>query len=277
MSTLAGLLLLAGASALAPRGHADEVHQDVRPAKEPLAIALQPLGPAKAVLSALLWERVQQQRRAGEIDSAVPLSRALLALHPGLHVVREHLATRLILGDASRAPDQARYRALVFTGLSMLEEGHEAGSVPQLHEAMGHLLAIQGRNDGRFWEVASEYFGAAPEDIAIQELRVADNLHLGALLLADLLLDRGFSLWEVEQDAYGADRDLAEAQKLIEGAPQEDTGFVEERQMLGERIAELRQRIADENRVETGLPDESSTGARTLGKERESAAKGAAP
>ena len=249
-STVAGLVLLAGASALAPGGNRDLVPLDVRAAEEPLTLALAPLGPAKAVLSTLLWARVQQQRRMGEVETAAPLSRALLALHPGLSVVREHLATRLILSDAALAPDLPRYRALVLTGLAMLEEGQAFGDSPRLHEAMGQLLAIQSRNDPRFWEVASEYFGAPPEEIAIQELRLADGPQLGALLLADLLLDRGFASWERDRDGYAADRDLREAQVLIEEALPGETGFSEERRLLAERIAELRERIVDESRAE---------------------------
>lgn len=249
LSTVVGLALLAGASVLAPGGSDDSELLDVRAAEEPLAVALTPLGPAKAVLSALLWERLQLQRRAGDVETAAPLSQALLALHPGLAVVREHLATRLILSDAAQAPDLPRYRALVLTGLSMLEEGQAFGENPRLHEALGQLLAIQGRNDPRFWEVASEYFGAPPEEIAIQELRLAGGPRLAALLLADLLLDRGFASWELDRDGYAADRDLSEAQGLIEVALPGETGFGEERRLLSERIAELRERIADESNV----------------------------
>ena len=262
LSTVVGLALLVGASVLAPGGGDDSAPRDVRAAEEPLAVALTPLGPAKAVLSALLWERLQLQRRAGEVETAAPLSQALLALHPGLAVVREHLATRLILSDAAQAPDLPRYRALVLTGLSMLEEGQAFGENPRLHEALGQLLAIQGRNDPRFWEVASEYFGAPPEEIAIQELRLAGGPRLAALLLADLLLDRGFESWELDRDGYAADRDLSEAQELIEVALPGEMGFDEERSLLSERIAELRERIADESKAEgeAGSRSESRTG-----------------
>ncbi|GEM_PF-3089043 len=250
LSTVAGLVLLVGASAVAPSSSDDGEALDVRAAEAPLAVALTPLGPAKAVLSALLWERLQLQRRAGDVTTAAPLSQALLALHPGLSVVREHLATRLILSDAAQAPDLPRYRALVLTGLSMLEQGQAFGENPRLHGALGQLLAIQGRNDPRFWEVASEYFGAPPEEIAIQELRLAGSPRLAALLLADLLLDRGFTSWDLDRDGYAADRDLREAQELIEVALPGETGFGEERRLLAERIAELRERIADESEAE---------------------------
>jgi hypothetical protein len=243
-STVAGLLLLAVAGWLAPGGtERSSMPTGVSPAAEPLAVALAPLGPAKAVLSSLLWVQMQQKRMDGEVDSLVPLSRALLALHPGLATVREHLATRLILSDAARALDSPRYRALVLAGLALLEEGQSDTDSPQLHEALGQILAIQGRNDSRFWEVAWEFFGAPPEEIAIQELRQAENPRLATLLLADLLLDRGFEAWERDSDAYTAARDLREAQQLIEEVPEGETGFAEERRILGERIAELREHI----------------------------------
>lgn len=250
LSIAAGLVLLVASGWLAPGSqHVSDI-DGVSPAAEPLAVALAPLGPAKAVLSSVLWVQMQQQRFDGEIDSVVPLSRALLALHPGLATVREHLATRLILSDAATALDSPRYRALVLAGLALLEDGQVNGDSPQLHEAMGQLLAVQGRNDPRFWEVAFEYFGAPPEEIAIQELRQAQNPRLATLLLADLLLDRGFEAWERNSDAYMADRDLREAQQLIETVPEGEMGFAVERRILGERIAELREHIVAEGRTD---------------------------
>lgn len=206
---LAGALLIGGAGALAhPHGDATSPSQG-----EPLALLLAPLGPAKALLSAALWVQVLHEQQRGDPESLVPLSRALLELHPGLDGVREYLAGQLVVTEASRATDAARHDALVQAGLSLLEERRLLSDGARLHAALGRLLYTQRTQDPGFEPVAEAYFGGSLLDVAIDALTRSPDVEDGSLR-AELLVERGLAA--VRQEEWREARaDLAEAQAAL--------------------------------------------------------------
>lgn len=205
LHALAGVLLIGAAGAV---GHGRGAPAAREPG-EPLALLLAPLGPAKALLSSALWVAVLHEEQHGDPESLVPLSRALLELHPGLDAVREYLAGQLVVTEAARATDSARRAALVQAGLALLEEGRVRNDSPRLHAALGRLLYTQRAQDPGFEPVAAAYFGGSLLDVTIEALaRSADPED--AALRAELLVERGLA--EVEDAEWrGARADLAEA------------------------------------------------------------------
>lgn len=201
---------------------------------EPLAAALLPLGPARALVSAGLWVRFLQSHVESDAEALAWLSEGLLAVHPELERVREHLASQLIVTTAPAAPDDARHRALVQRGLGMLEDGLELSDSQRLHGALGRLLVVQSRHDPRFGSAARQYFGMDPTDLAIDELRSAGDSEGSSVFLADLLVDRGIDAWLRDRDLHAADRDLAEAERLTRSLPGDDAAE------LAGRIAAIR-------------------------------------
>ena len=103
-------------------------------------------------------------------------------------------------------------------------------------------------------DLAEEYFGAPPEEIAIQELREADNPAL-APLLAELLLQRGGQAWEREQDDYAARRDLSEARRLLDDLDEQRVDPVHRRE-LGEALAALDALLPGDGRPGDGRPED---------------------
>lgn len=214
------VVLLAGA-AVVERG-VGERHErpaDVRPEDAAVARALQPLGPLKAVLSATLWVALLDSQVYGTPTRVGTVAEGLLTLHPGLEAVRQFVAEQLIVNEAARAPDAARHRALVLRGLAILEDGLARDDSPRLHGALGRLLVAQARSDPRFAEIARQYYGALPEEVAIDELRRSARA-LDAIVLADLLVARGLRALRHE-DPPAARRDLAEAEALLSALPED--------------------------------------------------------
>lgn len=253
--TLAGLVLAVLAALLAEvEGPGLSEAPGAAAAAEPLAAALVPLGPAKAVVSTLLWSQLLRHRQENDPEITAAASRALLALHPGLESVREHLAWQLLVTDVSLAGDPERQRALVLTGLTLLEEGLELEDSPRLHGTLGQVLALRLVHEPRLRQVAEEYFGAPPEEIAIQELREADNPAL-APLLAELLLQRGGQAWEREQDDYAARRDLSEARRLLDDLDEQRVDPVHRRE-LSEALAALDALLPGDERPGDGRPED---------------------
>jgi len=206
---LAGVLLIAAAGALGHRPGAPEPEQG-----EPLALLLAPLGPAKALLSSALWVAVLHEQQRGTPESLVPLSRALLELHPGLDAVREFLAGQLIVTEAARATDAARHDALVRAGLSLLEEGRLRSDSPRLHATLGRLIYTRRVQDPGFTPVAEAYFGGSLLDVAIEALEHSQDPEDGRLR-AELLVERGLAA--VQHGSWNEARaDLSEAQSAIE-------------------------------------------------------------
>jgi hypothetical protein len=207
--TLAGLALLVAAGALRPP--VDETQ-----ATEPLALALAPLGPVKAMTSALLWHQLlQRQVAGGDSDAVAALCSALLELHPDLVSVREYLANQLVIHEASRAPDRARHLMLVMQGLALLEDGIGRGGDPRLSGSLGRLLYWRPRIDPWFAPAVEQYYGLSPEELAIETLRRSTDED-DTLLLADLLVERGLTTLRSEGDRWRARRDLVEARGLLE-------------------------------------------------------------
>jgi hypothetical protein len=205
---LAGALLIGGAGFLAhAQGPASR-------SGEPLALLLAPLGPAKALLSATLWVKVLHEEQHGDPESLVPLSRALLELHPGLDGVREYLAGQLIVTEAARATDSGRHDALVQAGLSLLEDGRLRSDSPRLHAALGRLIYTQRLQDPTFQTAAEAYFGGSLLDTGIDALARSPDVD-DAALRAELLVERG--LVAVRREEWRQARaDLAEAQAALE-------------------------------------------------------------
>lgn len=226
-SLAAGLLCLALAVWLAPGVRSfdstgDGTAGDARPVMEPLARALVPLGPVRAVVSSALWMMVQRKQQDGDPDAVADLAEGLLALHPELEEVRVFLARQLVVSQAPRSPDDALHRALVARGLRMLEDGPPIRDSERLHAALGTLLALQVDMDPRFAPVAAQYFGERPEEVAISELRRARQGGRGALNLIILLVDRGLNTLRRGGDPFEAARDLEEATDVLQLFNEED-------------------------------------------------------
>ncbi|MDG2148391.1 MAG: hypothetical protein P8N09_02590 [Planctomycetota bacterium] len=210
------------------------------PFLEPVARALAPLGPFRAVASSVLWMMVQGRQQDGDAEAVADLAEGLLLLHPGLEEVRVFLARQLVVTQAPHSPDQARHRALVARGLSMLEEGFalsDAEDSERLHGALGTLLAIQKDADPRFSPVAAQYFGERPEDVAIAELRRARRSEVNALNLILLLVDRGLTTLRLDGDSLEANRDLEEATAVLQQFDEE------ERRAITPELEVLRQQL----------------------------------
>jgi hypothetical protein len=241
-AALTGALLLV-LSAVVPQGHRDDLEGipgvEARAAMEPLAAALSPLGPAKSLVSSALWVQLLRSRLTDDVDQLVLVSEGLLAVHPGLERVREHLAAQLVITRAPRAVDDERHDALVQRGLAMLEDGIALDGSPRLHGALGRLVATQTRHDSRFASAARRFFGHDPLAVAIEELRLAGDATDSSVVLADLLVDRGLTAWVRDGDVPGADRDLREAEALAMGLPGPDAADV------ALRIAEIRRQMHD--------------------------------
>jgi hypothetical protein len=225
VQALAGAVLIGAAGVLArPRGAEASSEQG-----EPLALLLAPLGPAKALLSSALWVAVLHEEQHGDPESLVPLSRALLELHPGLDAVREYLAGQLVVTEAGRATDAARHDALVQAGLSLLEEGRLRSDSPRLNAALGRLLYTRRTQDPGFETVAAAYFGGSVLDVAIEALARSSDPDDGSLR-AELLVERGLA--DVGHSEWREARaDLAEAQAALaplRGRPGEDDGSLDE-------------------------------------------------
>jgi hypothetical protein len=161
--TVLGLALLATSAA---------VGRDVLPApgthQEPLARALEPLGPVKALISSALWMGVQAGQRSGDASRVVDLSHALLDLQPDLDEVRRFLAGQLVVTEAPRAADRVRHDALVRAGLTLLEEGLERRDSSALRVELAETIVVQRFMDPAFEPVAAQHFGAPPLDVAIE-------------------------------------------------------------------------------------------------------------
>ncbi|HZL99515.1 MAG TPA: hypothetical protein VFD43_04605 [Planctomycetota bacterium] len=233
---LAGALLIAASGAIGRGAAAD------RPRGEPLALLLEPLGPAKALCSAALWVAVLHEHQQGVPEKLVPLSRALLELHPGLDAVREFLAGQLIVTEAARATDAARHAALVQAGLSLLEEGRLRSDSPRLHAALGRLLCVQRARDPAFEPVVEAYFGGSLTDLAIESLARSPDPEDGRLR-AGLLVERGLAAAAAEE--RGAARaDLAEAEAALEPLRAEDASAAGELEALLAPLREVLERRA---------------------------------
>ena len=205
---LAGAVLVAAAGALS--------HAAPAPAgasSEPLALLLAPLGPVKPLLSSALWVALLQQEQRGSPEDLVPLSRALLELHPGLDAVREFLAGQLVVTEAARATDADRHDALVRAGLSLLDDGRVLSDSPRLHAALGRLIYTRRLQDPAFEPVAEAYFGGSLLDVAIDALGRSPDAEDGPLR-AELLVERGLrdlrdgSLREARADLADAEAAL---------------------------------------------------------------------
>ncbi len=231
-----GLLLLVGSTEV-PRRTDGPRAPDVE--DEALARALMPLGPVRALVSSALWVELLHQQMRGDAERTAALSRALLAVHPGLHVVREYLAGQLIVTEAPRAPDRARHAALVAAGLQFFEDGLARDEAQGLHGALGRTLAVQPEVDPRFAAAAEAFFGDDIRDRAIDELRASRPSGLDAWLLAQLLADRGVHVLDQDADVRSAARDLSEAAGILAGVSE---ASVEQREQL---LVPLRQALAD--------------------------------
>ncbi len=211
-SACAGLLALAAAAVLpAPRA------PDAA-AREPLARALAPLGPVKALVSAGLWVAVVQQQVQGDGDGAVPLARALVELHPGADGVREFLAGQLIASEATRATDRAAHEALVGAGLTLFVEGFARGASPRLRSALGRVLGLQREADPRFEAVAARVLGEPPRELAIELLRDSPEPEFDGRLRAELLLERALDAARHAGDPVAARADLRRAREALRAA-----------------------------------------------------------
>jgi hypothetical protein len=204
---------------------------------EPVARALVPLGPLRAVASSVLWMVLQRKQQEGDAEAVADLAEGLLVLHPDLAEVRVFLARQLVVSQAPRSPDDGRHRALVTRGLHMLEEGFERADSERLHGALGTLLTLQMDMDPRFPPVAAQYFGERPEDVAIAELRRASAGGTNALNLILLLVDRGLTTLRLGGDPVDAARDLEEATGVLQQFGEDD------RMVIAPELEELRQQL----------------------------------
>jgi hypothetical protein len=240
---IAGLALLVGSQFVVgePEQLVGEEAGSVRAELEPLAAALAPLGPVKAIVAAGLWNAILRGQQLGDSERVVTLAEGLLALHPELVVVRDYLAQVLIIHQASRAPDDARRRALVMRGLAILEEGIRLSDSPRLHGVLGRMLMTQSYSSPDFRNVAREYFGTLPEEVAIDELRQAERLSHDSVLLIQLLLQRARESRELSDYAM-AERDLAEVEDLL----REHQAVGLEVELLLEQLDQLRKDVSDD-------------------------------
>ncbi len=245
LPALAGAVLLVSAGALfhAAPGPA-------RASSEPLALLLAPLGPVKPLLSSALWVAVLQQEQRGSPEELVPLSRALLELHPGLDAVREFLAGQLVVTEAARATDADRHDALVQAGLSLLDDGRVLSDSPRLHAALGRLIYTRRLQDPAFEPVAEAYFGGSLLDVAIDALARSPDPDDGQLR-AELLVERGLKDLR-DGSAREARADLADAEAAL--APSRARLGADDAQ-LDALLAPLREALAD-------LPAEPAGGPR---------------
>ncbi|MHC5212077.1 MAG: hypothetical protein ACYTG2_15265 [Planctomycetota bacterium] len=209
--TVLGLALLATSAA---------VGRDVLPApgthQEPLARALEPLGPVKALISSALWMGVQAGQRSGDASRVVDLSHALLDLQPDLDEVRRFLAGQLVVTEAPRAADRVRHDALVRAGLTLLEEGLERRDSSALRVELAETIVVQRFMDPAFEPVAAQHFGAPPLDVAIELYAGAERTEGRTRLLAALYVERGERALVRADDRWAARRDLEAAEALLE-------------------------------------------------------------
>ncbi len=226
---VAALLLLASSAWLAhaapslgpsrgdahPSGGETRAVGDAARDEEPLARALQPLGPVRALISSALWVRLLHDQMSGDSDEAAALARALLTLHPALSTVREYLAGQLLVTEAPRAPDRARHDALVATGLTLFEEGLLLPGGERLHAPFGRTLAVQTMVDGLFAPAAERVLGEMPEERALRELLASGPQGFDRWLAANLALERGLLAWQLDGDRAAASRDLELARSLL--------------------------------------------------------------
>jgi len=182
---------------------------------EPLALALRPLGPVRALISSALWVRLLHDQMQGDSDEAAVIARALLALHPGLTTVREYLAGQLLVTEAQRAPDRARHEALVATGIALFEEGLELPGGERLHAPFGRTLAVQTMVDHRFAPAAERVLGEMPEERALSELLASGPHGFDRWLAANLAVERGLAAWDLDADRVAASADLELARSLL--------------------------------------------------------------
>jgi len=170
------------------------------------------------------------------------LALALLASAPDLERVRREVAEWFVTQRAPRERDEARHRALVVRGLSLLEEGLRRAPSAALHASFGELLAPRSREqlaDPRRQRVAEQLFGERGEELAIASFRHALERSSVRARLIDLLLDRGELALDRGDDAPAALRDLAEVEALLQpGADGGPSG----RSDQVERLHELRAR-----------------------------------
>ena len=193
----AGAALIVASGLLARAGVGD-VPRAALPREEPLVAVLAPLGPVRSLAAAALWVDLLDQERRGDSARVAGRARALLELQPDLDVVREHLATQLMLTEAARAADPRRRAALVREGLALLEEGLERRDSPALHAALGRLLVLQAGRPG-FLRTAEAWFGAGLGDVALEHLLRAGDDPDDRLLAGDLLVERGLdAAWRGE-------------------------------------------------------------------------------
>jgi hypothetical protein len=223
---LPGLLLLGLAGA--PLLHAPP---PARGSGEPLALALAPLGPVRALVSSALWVGLLRTQSDVDSDRVTAIARALLEVHPDLEVVRVYLANQLVVTEARRAPDRARHDALVEAGLQLMDEGLQRRDSPRLRSALAWTLATQARIDVRFAAVAARHFGVTAEDEAIELLR--DTRDPGdARVRGQLLVERGLSSLTARDDERAARRDLEEAERALAPVAAEPDGPFEVEELL---------------------------------------------
>ncbi len=238
-------------------------------ADEPVARALRPLGPVKAILSAVLWTDLMRSQRAGDGERIASLARALLSIHPDLDSVREHLAYQLIVSEARRAPDRERHGLLITRGLEILDDGLELGDAGRIHAATGRLLYDRRERDPWFPRAVELAFGATPEELAIEHLRLAPSADpLESMILASLLVERGVRRLVTDVETVPARRDLEEAVAVLgrsEVGPEDRESVLQPLQVLLE-LAEsgedprphdpYRERWSTERRRELIEPEE---------------------
>ncbi len=204
-----GLVLLALAGAVARHDP-----EDARGADAPLALALAPLGPIRALVSSALWVDLLHGQSANDSERVATVAGALLEVHPDLDVVREYLADQLIVTEARRAPDAARQDALIEAGLRLYEDGLQSRPSRKLRSALAWTLATQARIDVRFAIVAGRWFGRSAEDTAIDLLEGSED-PADARTRGVLLVERGLSALSRRGDRRAAQRDLAEAERAV--------------------------------------------------------------
>lgn len=236
-------LLLAGV--FAPR--------DPGPARsEPLAAALAPLGPAKALASSLLWARLLTAQREAQAGRTAAFGRALLELHPDLEVAREYVANQLVVTEAPRAPDTARHDLLVAAGLALLDEGLALRDSPRLHGTLGRLLVLQRDNDPRFRGAAEAWLGDELPGAALEHVRRSELSWSDRVLLAGLLLERGQASLRAG-DRWAARDDWQEARDAL--APLHDL----EGALIDQRLDGLARELSEQGVSPSGegpVPEE---------------------
>ncbi len=206
-----GVVLLAAAAFVSSRNASDE-----RLPTEPLARALAPLGPIKAIASAALWTRLDREQKRGESREIELLARALLELHPGFDDVREYLAYQLIASEARRTSDPRRKDAIVDAGLELLEQGLDLHDSARLHSALGQLIVARRDRDPGFALAVERRYGDTPTEIAIEHLRHADAEDtFDMMVLGRLLVERGLRSLFTDRAVRAARRDLSEAERRL--------------------------------------------------------------